>query len=333
MKRFLFAPPALALLLAIGIPAGERPPVKEPRATSGDTAVEPDWTQKLTITVGQKDADLVGSSDKVIQAGVDYVARLGGGTVKILPGTYRLRNSIFMQSKVRLLGSGTETILLKEPSVTSKLAADSDWYDQEITLEYADGFQVGDGVTLRARSDSKQYDDYVKRTLVARTGKRFKLDRPLRENFWQRGNAVVMSIFPLVTGEYVADVTIENLILDGNRDKNENLNGNYGGCIFFQDCSRLTFRGVTARNYNGDGISWQICHDVLVEKCTAENNAQLGLHPGSGSQRPSSATTPSRTTTSASSSVGESSTAWPRRTRSSPIDSASQSDTATRTTS
>jgi nitrous oxidase accessory protein NosD len=46
------------------------------------------------------------------------------------------------------------------------------------------------------------------------------------------------------------------------------------------------FRGVVARNYNGDGISWQICHDVLVEGCTAENNAQLGLHPGSGSQRP-----------------------------------------------
>jgi hypothetical protein len=185
-----------------------------------------------------------------------------------------------------LLGSGPETILFKETSTTTKLAADSDWYDQEITLANADGFQVGDGITLRARDDGKTYDTFIKRTLIARTGNRFKLDRALRDNFWQRGNAVAITIFPLVTGENIADLTIENLTLDGNRAKNENLNGNYGGCLFFQDCNRITIRGVTARNYNGDGISWQICHDVLVENCTAENNAQLGLHPGSGSQRP-----------------------------------------------
>jgi hypothetical protein len=43
---------------------------------------------------------------------------------------------------------------------------------------------------------------------------------------------------------------------------------------------------VTARNYNGDGISFQICHDVLVEECHSHDNANLGVHPGSGSQRP-----------------------------------------------
>ncbi|NBO91952.1 MAG: hypothetical protein EBV06_06520 [Planctomycetia bacterium] len=264
----------------------ERPVVKQPRATSGDTAVEPDWTQKLTITVGSQEADLVGTTDRVIQAGVDYVARLGGGTVKILPGTYRLRNSIFLQSNVRLLGAGSETILFKEPSAITKLAVDSDWYDQEITLTDAEAFKVGDGVTLRARGDGKSYETYTKRTLVARIGKRFKLDRPLRDNFWRMGHAIVMSVFPLITGENIADASVENMTLDGNRDKNDNLNGNYGGCLFFQDCNRLTFRGVVARNYNGDGISWQICHDVIVENCTAENNTQLGLHPGSGSQRP-----------------------------------------------
>jgi nitrous oxidase accessory protein NosD len=47
----------------------------------------------------------------------------------------------------------------------------------------------------------------------------------------------------------------------------------------------VNIRGVTARNYNGDGISWQICHDVLVENCVSTGHAGLGLHPGSGSQR------------------------------------------------
>lgn len=285
MKNMLLVA-VVACLAASLLPAEDRPPVTQPRATSGDTAVEPDWSEKLTITVGPTDADIVGATDKSIQAGVDYVARLGGGTVKIQPGIYQLRNSIFLQSNVRLLGSGADTVLFKMPSVMTKLDADSDWYDQEITLASADGFQVGDGVTLRARGDGKTYDTYIKRTLVARTGNRFKLDRPLRDNFWKIGNAVAISVFPLVTAEYAHDMTIENLTLDGNRGKNENLNGNYGGCLFFQDCIRIKIRNVTTRNYNGDGISWQICHDVLVENCTSENNAQLGLHPGSGSQRP-----------------------------------------------
>ena len=79
---------------------------------------------------------------------------------------------------------------------------------------------------------------------------------------------------------------LENLTLDGNKEQNENLNGNYAGCIFMQDCNDVTIRGVTARNYNGDGISWQICHDVTVEDCRSHDHTGLGLHPGSGSQRP-----------------------------------------------
>jgi hypothetical protein len=277
----------LVVLLGVATTrADEPPPVTTPRATSGDTASEPDWSQRLTITVGTKDANLVGDTDKVIQAGVDYVARLGGGTVKILPGTYRLRNSVFLHSKVRLLGCGAETVLVKEPSVKTKLAADSDWYDQEITLENADGFKIGDGVCLRAKNAHDRSEVVLKRTLVARTGNRFKLDRPLRENLWKMGTATACTVFPLVCGENIADATVENLTLDGNRTKNENLDGNYAGCIFLQDCNRVAVRGVTARNFNGDGISWQICHDVRVENCVCANNAQLGLHPGSGSQRP-----------------------------------------------
>jgi hypothetical protein len=257
----------------------------EPRATLGDSVVEPDWAQLLTITVGPANADIVGASDKSIQAAVDYVARFGGGTVQILPGAYRLRNALYLQSKVRLLGSGAETVLTKEPSVTTTLAADSDWFDQEITLTDATGFQIGDGVCLRTKNGGAGSAETVKRTLVARTGNRFKLDQGLRKNFWRLGETRVSTLFPILSGENIADIAIENLVLDGDRAHNENLDGNYAGCIFLQECNRVTIRGVTARNYNGDGISWQICHDVLVENCVSDGHAGLGLHPGSGSQR------------------------------------------------
>jgi len=55
-----------------------RPRVSKPRATSGDKVSEPNWDERLTITVGPKEADLVGTSQKVLQAAVDYVSRLGG---------------------------------------------------------------------------------------------------------------------------------------------------------------------------------------------------------------------------------------------------------------
>jgi len=277
----------LSLFAAISMRADDgRPPVTSPRATSGDTAVEPKWDERVTITVGNKEGDLIGSTEKVLQAAVDSVARLGGGTVKVLPGTYRLRNSVYLASKVRIVGSGAESVLFKEPSTKTKLTVDSDWYDQEVTLDDASGFRIGDGVVIRTKNPHNGGPTVLKRTLVARSGNRFKLDKALRENVWQGGDPTIATSFPLISGEFVSDCVIENITLDGNREKNDHFDGNYSGCIFLQDCNRMTMRGVEARNNNGDGISWQICHDVVVENCHSHDNADLGLHPGSGSQRP-----------------------------------------------
>ncbi len=260
-------------------------PAAAPRATSGDRA-DPDWKERLTVSVGPKKADLVGTTEKVIQAAVDLVTRLGGGTVRLQPGTYRLRNAVYLSSGLRLVGAGTDTVLIKEPSVTTRLIEDSDWYDQEVTLADGKGFEVGDGVCLRARNPHHTGHVVLKRTLVARSGNRFRLDRPLRDNLWLMGGATASTLFPILSGENVSDVWIEGLCLDGNRSNNANLDGNYAGCLFLQDCNRVMIRKVTARNYNGDGISWQVCHDVTVEGCHSHDHAGLGLHPGSGSQRP-----------------------------------------------
>jgi hypothetical protein len=256
------------------------------RATDGDDVREPDWDERLTISVGPQAADLIGTDDKALQAAVDYVARLGGGTVRIQPGTYTLRSAIHLPSGVRFKGSGTDCMITKIPSQTVPLAEDSDWYDQEITLQEPGAFRVGDSIALRARSPDNGRSLVIKRTLLARSGKRFKLNDGLRENLWLEGKPTCSSLFPLLTSERTSDVVIEDLVLDGNRAHNENFDGNYGGCIFLQDCNRYTIRNVEARSYNGDGISFQVCHDVRVEDCHSHSHAGFGLHPGSGSQRP-----------------------------------------------
>ncbi|MBX3179785.1 MAG: right-handed parallel beta-helix repeat-containing protein [Candidatus Hydrogenedentes bacterium] len=275
-----------AAFLPAAAPSTPMPAVRAPRATSGDTAHEPAWDERMTVTVGPGSADIAGTTDKAIQAAVDYVVRLGGGTVHVQPGTYTLRNTIYLRRGVRLLGSGPESVLVKCASHDTTLADDSDWYDQEITLENPDGFAVGDGVILETKNPHHGGLDVLRRTLVARSGNRFKLDRALRNNFWTAMAPSVSSRFPMITAEETTGFAVENIALDGNRANNANINGNYAGALWFQDCSDIHLRGLHVRAYNGDGISFQICHDVRVEDCVIEENADLGIHPGSGSQRP-----------------------------------------------
>ncbi|NBR05901.1 MAG: hypothetical protein EBT92_09030 [Planctomycetes bacterium] len=287
-RKFLGTSGVLATSVAI---ASEKedlilPKVKEPRATSGDIAVDPDWNEKLTFDVGVKKGAIVGNDDKAIQAAVDYLSRFGGGTVRLSEGTYHLRNAIHLNNHVRIVGSGPDTVLFKSPMVKTKILVDSDWYDQEITLVDSSGFKVGDGVCLRCKNPHNGGNTVIKRTLVAKSGNRFKLDKALRENLWLMSDSYAATLFPLVTGEFIHGFAIENLTIDGNRGNNENLDGNHAGCIFLQDCRDVKIRKVIARNNNGDGISWQICHDVSVEQCQSHHHAGLGMHPGSGSQRP-----------------------------------------------
>ena len=285
-RTFFAAGPALAgaSMLSANDANPQAPNVTRPRATFGD-AVEPNWGERIKITVGPQKADLVGADHRVIQAAVDYVAGLGGGTVQILPGTYKFRNAVQLRSGVRIAGSGVDSVCIKEPSTKTLLTQNSDWYDQEVTLSDAKGFQVGDGIVLRTKNPHNGSSDTYKRTLVARSGNRFKLNEMLVENFWTKEGASAATLHALFDGYRISDIAIENICLDGNRANNEFLNGNYVGCIFLRESNKINLNNVIARNFNGDGISWQVCHDVRVDNCHSYDNAGFGLHPGSGSQR------------------------------------------------
>jgi hypothetical protein len=65
------------LLAALAFPAHAADAPKSPRATLGDSVVEPEWDQRLSVSVGPADADIVGTGERAIQAAVDNVARFG----------------------------------------------------------------------------------------------------------------------------------------------------------------------------------------------------------------------------------------------------------------
>jgi parallel beta-helix repeat protein len=241
----------------------------------------------LAVTIGQTEGDLQGKDDKIIQAGIEYLNRVGGGTLHILPGVYNLRNAIHLRPDITLRGSGDRTVLRKADSVVTALLRDSDWFEYGVQVNDVKGFVPGGGIMLRSKKGTGDWQyDVLRATVTAIQGDVLFLDRLTEENFWIDKNATAATIFPILTAENVDNVAVEDLMLDGNRDKNEHINGNFAGAVFIQHCNGWRFKNVIARSYNGDGFSFQVCDDIQFGNCKAINNADIGFHPGSGSQRP-----------------------------------------------
>jgi hypothetical protein len=243
--------------------------------------------QTAVLTVGQTEGDLQGKDDKIIQAGIAYLDRLGGGTLRILPGTYTLQNAVYLRPNITLQGTGEMTVLRKADSVVTPLARDSDWFEYGVQVKDAKGFTPGGGIMLRSKTGPGDWQyDVLRATVTAIQGDVIFIDRLTQKDFWTDKEATAGTIFPILTAENVDDVAVKNIVLDGNRDKNEHINGNFSGAVFIQHCNRWQFENVTARDHNGDGFSFQVCDDIRFQSCRAMNNADLGFHPGSGSQRP-----------------------------------------------
>ncbi|MBL7187964.1 MAG: right-handed parallel beta-helix repeat-containing protein [Phycisphaerae bacterium] len=240
------------------------------------------------LSVGQGRGDLQGTDDKIIQAGIEYLDRMGGGTLEILPGVYDMRNAVYLRPNITLRGSGGGTVLRKAASVVTALVRDSDWFEYGVQVEGATGFAPGAGIMLRSSKGKGDWQfEVLRATVTAIDGDVIYLDRMTENNFWTEQSATAGTIFPILTAaENVDDVVVEDIVLDGNRDENEHINGNFAGGVFIQSCNRWRFNNVVSRNYNGDGFSFQVCDDIQFRNCRAIDNADLGFHPGSGSQRP-----------------------------------------------
>ena len=237
------------------------------------------------ITVGIEKADLVGSDNRVLQAAVDYIAALGGGTVEIGEGEFLMRDSLHLRSHVTVRGKGESTILKKAASASSPLVLDGDFGEQQITVENPRGFDVGYGVAVWD-SRAGGFHTTVAR-ITGRRGNTFAVDKPLMADCMVSHEAQAATVFPVVSGYNIRGTRIENLTIDGNKGANpEHLNGCRGAGIFLYRAFGTALEGCRVRGYNGDGISFQQSNEVTVTDCTCEDNCHLGLHPGSGSQRP-----------------------------------------------
>jgi hypothetical protein len=271
----------LALVFPLRSDAQTNPPSafrQLPKAMHGQMTAEP------RVTVGVREADLTGTDNRVLQAAVDYIAALGGGLVEIGEGQYLMRDSLHLRARVTVRGRGAKTVLRKARSAASALEVDGDYGEEQITLKNADGFQVGDGVAVWDKRANGFHTTVAR--LTGRSGNTFSLGLPLNADCTVQDGAQAATVFPVISGYHLEGVRVENLTIDGNKEENVPLNGCRGGGIFLYRCPSAVLSQCTVRGYAGDGISFQQCNDVQVLDCVCEGNACLGLHPGSGSQRP-----------------------------------------------
>lgn len=239
----------------------------------------------IRITVGHHDADIVGKDNRALQAAVDYVGNLGGGLVEIGPGEYIMRDSLHLRSRVTVRGAGEATVLKKDREYRSPLAADGDFGEAAITVMNPDGFAIGRGVYVASKTQRNFLG--VCATILNAQADYFTLSRSMNADILMADEGFAATVFPVISGYHVEDARVENLAVDGNlRENPTKVDGCRVAGIFLFRGDHCTVKDCFVRDFNGDGISFQQSNEVAVEQCVVERCAGFGLHPGSGSQRP-----------------------------------------------
>ena len=239
----------------------------------------------IRISVGNSNADILGNDNRALQAAVDYVGSLGGGTVEIRPGEYLMRDSLHLRSRVTVRGAGEKTVLKKDREYRTPLVLDGDFGEAAITVRDTDGFEFGRGVYVASKKQRNFHG--VCATILNGKGNYFTLSRPMNADVMVADGGFAATIHPVISGYNLQDARVERLTVDGNRANNPTkVDGCRTAGIFLYRGDNCVILDCQVRDYQGDGISFQQSNDVKVDQCIVTNCAGFGLHPGSGSQRP-----------------------------------------------
>jgi parallel beta-helix repeat protein len=96
-------------------------------------------------------------------------------------------------------------------------------------------------------------------------------------------NGTVTNSFSIIEAVDVENVKIADLVIEGNKNTNEYINGCRGGGIYIHKSRNCLVENVKINGFNGDTFSWQITENITVRGCEASNGNGLGFHPGTGS--------------------------------------------------
>lgn len=233
------------------------------------------------LTVGATDADLVGADGATIQQAINQLAEDGGGTVRVLPGTYVCSDAIRLRSHIHLIGEMESTLLVHGPIPASPLTLDADIGEKEITPVCADGFKPGMGVVLRDRTKSNILATMPLIIDRVENGTLYVNDWIIHD--WCAEDAgCVVAYTPLIHAFEVEDVVVDGFTLDGSvENPPPELDDLCGGNLYFRRVQGGTVRNVISHHAYGDGIRFGQSQDIIVTDCEVHDNLNYGVHPGS----------------------------------------------------
>ncbi|MBN1820617.1 MAG: right-handed parallel beta-helix repeat-containing protein [Prolixibacteraceae bacterium] len=245
-----------------------------------DALVSPRVAER-EITVGGPDADISGFNNLSIQFAIDAVAKTGG-TVKLNPGLYKIIAPVQMKSNVKLIGSGKETILKKEPGVQTNFTIDADFGELKLTVENSDGFEIGMKVQVTDDENSSCWNvstayitDIVDNLIY--------IDKGLIRDYRSDKNGLISNASSVIEVIDAENASILNLTVDGNREENYFADGCNSAGILILRSKKVTIDNVHVKDFNGEGISWQITENVTIRNSEVSGSGNTGLHPGTGS--------------------------------------------------
>jgi hypothetical protein len=237
------------------------------------------------VTVAQSGAaDVVGNDNVALQKAAQMLKP--GDTLQIGPGTYEMHNSLFVPSGVTVRGTAGKTILMKSRGVESALTDDGDYGENILRVAEPEKFRPGMGIAVVDDQLKDGWDISVS-SITGIKGSLLSINpRTLRDYDMAKNHARVRNTIPILCAIDAEKVTFEDIIVDGNRAANAYIDGCRGGAIYMYNVKDVTVRNCTARNYNGDGISFQITDNVQILNAESYGHAGYGIHPGTGSERP-----------------------------------------------
>ena len=245
-----------------------------------DALVSPKIAER-TISVGSENADLPGFNNQAIQFAIEFVAETGG-TVKLSPGLYEINSPVQMKSNVKLIGSGKETILKKGKGIQTKYTIDADYGELKVSVENSDGFEIGmkvqvtDDINSGCWNVSTAYiTDIVDNVIY--------VDKGMVRDHRSDRNGLISNASSVIEFIDTENASVSNLNADGNRTENFFADGCNSAGVLILRSKKITVDNVHVKDFNGEGISWQITENVSIINSEVSGSGNTGLHPGTGS--------------------------------------------------
>jgi nitrous oxidase accessory protein NosD len=245
-----------------------------------DALVNPVIPGKI-ITVGGDNSDIPGYTNNAIQYAVNSLGK-SGGTIILSTGTYDIGAPVSLKSNVQLVGSGKETILRKSKGVQTEYIVDADYGELKLTVKNPDGFYPGMKVQVTDSENSSCWN--VSTAYITEiVDNVIYIDNYLIRDYRSDLDGKISNASSVIEIIEAENVEVLNLTVDGNKKENFLTDGCNGSGIYIFKSKIVTIDNVVVKNFNGEGISWQITENVTVKNSEISGSGNIGLHPATGS--------------------------------------------------